>query len=121
MAGEIVPLVMIPRFTTYVGEATFTTVALDVSEFGAVQLATWLGPLVGGAGASVDARLEASEDAEVWSALMPMVPAGTDAHSVVHAGLPLRYLRAKLWMTADASDVAAITCWSTGFLERREP
>ncbi|MEJ2202960.1 MAG: hypothetical protein P8170_02490 [Gemmatimonadota bacterium] len=33
MAGELVPLVLIPRYTSYVGDGTFTTIAMDVTEY----------------------------------------------------------------------------------------
>ena len=31
--GLYVPLVMIPRFTTYIGQGTYTTAPLDVSAY----------------------------------------------------------------------------------------
>lgn len=123
MAGELVPLVMVPRFTTYVGAGVFTTVALDVSAFGAVHLATWMGPLIGdtGAGAALtSAELQQSEDGEDWEILFPMI-AGADQHDLVMSPLPRRYLRARIELAADTSSVVAVTCWSTGYLERREP
>jgi hypothetical protein len=122
MAGELVPLVMVPRFTTYVGGAVFTTVALDVSAFGIVRLATWMGPLIGdtASGAALtSAHLQQSEDGDEWDMLLPMIN-GTDRHELIMAPLTKRFMRARVELAADTSDVVAVTCWSTGYLERRE-
>ncbi|MCE9637716.1 MAG: hypothetical protein K8T90_18610 [Planctomycetes bacterium] len=122
MAGELVPLVLIPRFTTYAGKGTFTTVALDVSAFGLVHLATWAGPLLGDttSGAALTAAvLQHSEDGDDWQVFAPMLST-PNSHMLSSAPLMRRYLRAKLQFVADANDVVALTCWSTGYLERRE-
>lgn len=122
MAGELVPLVLVPRFTTYVGGAVYTTVALDVSAFGTLHLATWMGPLIGdaGTGAAVTAAaIQISEDGDDWETLVSMIP-GANQHHLLLAPLMKRFLRARVELAADANNVVAVTCWSTGYLERRE-
>jgi len=123
MAGEYVPLVMMPRFTTYIGEATFETVALDVSEFEKLVLSVWRGPLLGntGSGASLEITFETSDDNEHW-APFPYVPAITTAGgtTVVEVELLQRFLRSKVVLTKDGTDLVALTCWAAGHLDRRE-
>src|SRR5687767_11241226 len=61
-------LVFLPRFTTLVGEATFSTAPLDVSGQGGAQFQVWRGPIrvSSGSGALV-VYLEESLDAQLWS------------------------------------------------------
>ena len=33
MAGELVPLVLLPRYTTYAGADTFTSIGMDVTPY----------------------------------------------------------------------------------------
>lgn len=122
MAGELVPVVMVPRFTTYVGAGVFTTVALDVSAFEKVHLTTWAGPLIGDPGTGADltaAVLEESQDGDTWSVYGTLLSL-PDAHELTTVLLGKRFLRARVELAADASGVVAMTCWSVGYLERRE-
>ncbi|MGQ0612863.1 MAG: hypothetical protein ACT4PV_03840 [Planctomycetaceae bacterium] len=47
MAGKIVPIVLVGRFTTYAGTSIFTTVPMDVSPFESIALSVWRGQLLG--------------------------------------------------------------------------
>ena len=123
MAGEYVPLVMIPRFTSYIGAAEYVTVALDVSAFYKFDIAFWCGPLVGddGTGASLSATFETSDDNDTWTEV-PEIPAITtpNGHTIGNGLLRPRWLRVKIVLTEDADHVVAITCWAAGQLERRQ-
>lgn len=124
MIGESVPLVMIPRFTSYVGGLTdYTTVPLDVSEFTMAWVTFWRGPLVGdtGNGAKFEAWFEVSQDAQTWEKQPPSpfvinTPDTWDSYSV---GFSRRWFRMKVRLTPDTDDIVAITCWAVGSLERR--
>ena len=124
MSGLYVPLVMIPRFTTYVGAGAspYVSVPLDVSEYESANLTVWRGPLIGEAGATLALKFQDSDDADVWSnASTPITTA--DASSVVVLTLRRRWLRASLELAADVSDpqhAVALTCWAIGNLVRRE-
>ena len=123
MAGLNVPLVMIPRFTSYVGAAAYTTAPLDVSEYGSFVLTVWRGPLVGTpvSGAALSLVFEQSDDADVWSTFTGVSAITTaNANSVVTADLTMRWFRAKVTLTEDANHVVALTCWAVGNLVRRE-
>lgn len=47
MAGELTPLVLLPRYSTYVGESTFMTIAMDVTEYEMAIVNCWRGKLLG--------------------------------------------------------------------------
>lgn len=124
MSGIYIPLVMIPRFTSYVGDGDYRSVLLDVSEYAAFVLSVWRGPLVKGVGtgAGLSLTFEDSDDAEVWTTVSGTSAIVTaDASSVVSAELTKRWLRVRLELTEDSTDHAvALTCWAMGHLVRRE-
>jgi hypothetical protein len=123
MAGLYVPLVLVPRFTSYVGEGTYETAPLDVSEFARFSVTVWRGPRVGagGSGGSFELVFEQSDDAQVWSSFTGVSAiTTTDTSSIVATDLTMRWMRVKVTLVDDSNDAAAITCWVVGNLERRE-
>lgn len=123
--GIAVPLVMVPRFTGYVGPGTYATAPLDVSAYSAAHLTLWRGPLVGdtGSGALFECWFETSHDALEWTRVFPPplspVITATDTSSVADVPVTRRWLRIVVRLTADTSDVVGITCWASGLLEKR--
>ena len=65
MAGELVPLVLIPRYTTYAGAETFTTIGMEVTDYEKALVNVWRGPLAGGG--AVVFTFEESTDGTTWS------------------------------------------------------
>lgn len=127
MAGELVPLVMIPRFTTYTGESEFATAPLEVSRYDKAYVTLWRGPLVGGSGpppplgslATFRAVFEASHDADTWIEVSSAVTS-FNTSSDFTVDLDRRWLRVLVSLTARTdTNVAAITCWATGSLRLR--
>jgi len=114
--GLYVPLVMIPRFTTYVGQATYTSAPLDVNDYVAFTLTVWRGPLLG-SGSTLSCVFEVSEDADVWSDSGISAITTANTSSSVSTTLTRRWLRVKVTLTGADS---ALTCWAIGNLERRE-
>jgi hypothetical protein len=113
--GALDPIVLIPRFTTYIGtNTTFETGAIDVSRYGSGVLIVARGPQLG-TSPNVDVLIQDSEDGVVWNTLTTayLNPATSEDLS-----LPLtrRWLRAKVALFGTN---AAVTCWCTGLLERR--
>ncbi len=121
MVGELVPFVMIPRFTTYLGTSEFTTVALDVSAFKGGSLRLWRGKLVGGG--TFKLYTETSHDGYTWFGYpigggglpTPWDP-GDDASVGVGLAFDRRYFRVRVVLTGTNPGV---TCWATGLLEYR--
>src|SRR5262245_55192177 len=69
MAGELVPVVMMPRYTTFASASTdqdFTTIAMDVTQYQSAILNVWRTALIG---SSPDFKVyfEESTDQVAWS------------------------------------------------------
>ena len=123
MAGELVPLVLIPRYTTYCGgNATeFVTIGMDVTQYQKAILQVWRGAI---AGTSPDFNLSCQESSDQvnWTAC-----AGTnvtdydptaDTEGQAEATITKRWFRVKLTLSATETD-NVVTCWVVGFLEER--
>ena len=119
MTGEMVPLVVLPRYTSYVGAGTFATAPMDVSEFAGGEVTFWRGPLVGGAAmAPFTTYFEGSHDALTWTTITPNV---TTANTSSWIALPFtkRWFRVRVVLQADGSGVVGISLWLAGALQRR--
>lgn len=126
-SGSLVPLVMIPRFTTYVGAGDYATAPLDVSAYGQAILTFWRGLLIdktvppGGSGATFTAHIEESHDAYEWTPIGSPITAD-DTSTNEKPVLSKRWFRMRVVLTPRSDDnMAAITCWAVGSLVRRVP
>jgi hypothetical protein len=119
MAGNLVPLVLIPRFTTYAGPHEFKTVGMDVTQFQNAIVSVWRGELGGSGTPDVDFYLEESSDQETWTQCsgitQPFTPAvGLEVQYVVE--LRKRWFRIQVDLSGTGP---IVTCWAAGFLEER--
>jgi len=131
MAGELVPLVMIPRFTTYAGLKPtdgFSTVGMDVTEYESAIINVWRGKLVqatAGTGPSPTflVNCEGSTDQNTWSPCT-----GTSADEAVAEDteeqlvpqLSKRWFRVRIKLTAGGGGTdPVVSCWAVGYLEQR--
>ena len=123
MAGELVPLVMMPRYSCYSGADTFYTMPLDVTAYESVILNVWRSPLVGTTptfGLTFQESTDASTDAS-WSTVTGVsagVDPGADTETQYTGTLKKRWFRVKLVLGGTGP---VSTCWAVGFLERRQP
>jgi hypothetical protein len=117
-AGELVPLVLIPRYTTYAGPGTFTTVAMDVTEYQSALVNVWRGVL-NGTTPSFAISFEESTDQVTWSTCTNGSGGdpGEDTEDQYEPELKKRWFRAKI-VTTGTGFVG--TCWAVGFLELRQ-
>jgi hypothetical protein len=67
MAGQLTPLVMLPRFTTYSGATTFKTMPIDVSAYSSAILNIWRGPVAPVSTGTFSLTAEESTDQDDWS------------------------------------------------------
>ncbi len=130
MAGEYVPLVMLPRYSTFVGvppvltppdpKPGFKTVAMDVSDYKTAVLQVWRARLV--TGNTIKATAEESTDQVTWTTC-----AGTNCFEFdpgpftegqVTATLKKRWFRLRVEL--GGSPFPQATCWAVGFLEERK-
>ena len=116
MHGPLVPLVLIPRFTSYVGPGSYASVPLELSRYAFGSVTLWRGPLVGSS-PTYRAYLETSRDGVVWDTVFPI---GWDPGANNFEELPVaimnRLFRIRVLL---AGTGAAVTNWCTGSLELR--
>lgn len=120
LEGELIPLVMIPRYTTYTGADTFVTAPLEVSAYDTAILSFWTSDLAGD-DTTCEAALEESHDAYSWDQIGS--PLAGDHPAVVNTrDLTKRWMRMRITLTAGNTDAfVAISCWAVGSLQKRLP
>jgi len=119
MAGELVPLVMLPRYSTLAGATSFTTIAMDATDYQTAILNVWRGKLISGGTFAVTS--EESTDQDTWSTCSgtncSAYDPGEATEGQVSATIKKRWFRIKVVLTA--TDAQA-TCWAVGFLKQRQ-
>ena len=120
MPGQLVPLVLLPRFTTYSGDDDYSTIGMDVTAYSSAIINIWRNTLVGTSG-NPDFFLEESSDQVSWS-LCTVTGATQPLHGT--AGQEVQYVAAltKRWFRIrvalpNANNIG--TCYAVGFLEER--
>ena len=117
MKGALVPAVILPRFTSYLGGGSYATPPMPVEEFKEGTFTFWRGPLVGGATLNpFYAHLEVSHDATVWVQMSTITMVNTATQ--VSTPFPRRWFRVRTELAADANGVVGISLWMAGVLER---
>jgi hypothetical protein len=117
MLGRAVPLVLVPRFTTYVKDGEFPSIGVDVTPFGSAVVHVWRGRLIGTL-PGVTARFEESIEQESWTACDGGASFSPAQLAVTTKTLALakRYLRVVFALTG--TDVA-LTAHVFGYLVPR--
>lgn len=110
-------LVFLPRFTTLVGETTFTTAPLDVTGQAGTQFQVWRGPIRNTGGTpAFTLYIEESLDAESW-ALGPSTPQGfpilENATQFFAYSFRLRWFRLRIYVSGTNP---MVSCWAEGIL-----
>lgn len=118
MAGEFVPLVMLPRYTSLVGTGDFTTIGMDVSEYSSAYLNCWRGALTG-TSPTFAIVFEESTDQVTWSTCTSGGGGdpGASTEQQYNPTLKKRWFRIKVTLGGTGP---AVSCWAIGFLEKRE-
>jgi hypothetical protein len=119
MAGNLVPLVLMPRFSTYAGANTFVTVGMDVTDYETAIVNVWRGTMIGSAGPTFAISFEESTDQDSWAQCTGGAGGdpGANTEAQYTPTLGKRWFRVKLVLTGTSP---AVTCWAVGFLEQRE-
>lgn len=118
MAGLRVPVVLFPRYSTFLGPMAFPTAFIPVAAYSSIYLEFWHGPITGGAPITI--TFDESNDAQdltscgggPWS-----IPMGS-GQSPLSASLSKAWLRATLILAGGPS--SGVTCYAQGFFELRE-
>ena len=118
MAGELVPLVLIPRYSTLVGAQSFTTVGMEVSDYSKAIVNVWRGNLIG-TSPTFGVVFEESVDQNNWTTCAGGSGGdpGADTEAQFSPTLSKRWFRIN---TTLAGTDPAGSCWAIGFLEMRE-
>ena len=118
MAARAMPLLLVPRFTTYVREGEFPTIGLDVTAFASAVVHVWRGKLIGTT-PGVTVRFEESLEQDSWSTCSGGTSFAPAEETVETRTLTLskRFLRAVVALTG--TDVA-VTAHVFGHLVPRE-
>jgi hypothetical protein len=117
MAGELVPLVLLPRYTTFSGATTFTTIGMEVTDYEKGIVNVWRGPLAGGG--TFQVSFEESTDGSNWTACTGGGAAdpGANTEAQYSPTLTKRWFRIKVVITGADPHVS---CWALGHLMLRE-
>lgn len=120
MAGVQVPLVLLPRYTTYVAEGGYTTIGMDISAYRRASISVWRNAMIGSSSPTFKFTFEESMDQVNWSTC-----ADTSADNELSDGeekvfapsFAKRWFRIRVVLNGTSPGV---TCWAVGFLEERE-
>jgi len=138
MAGELVPLVLLPRYTTLAGKAgDFATSAVDTTPYERALVTLWRGKIIGTVGPPPPVPppwdfgfwLECSTDQVSWYPMQPQPTpwdgTPTDGWVLVEntqkqasVELPRRWLRYRVRLLNDDN---IVSCWAVGHLLKRVP
>jgi hypothetical protein len=120
MAGELVPLVLLPRYTTLVGAQEFVTVGMDVTDYANAIVNVWRGPLTGTNTPAVLFYFQESTDQVNWTICAGTSGSGqtpgSGQEAQYTATLTKRWFRLRAVLSGTDP---AVTCWAVGFLEDR--
>jgi hypothetical protein len=118
MAGELVPLVLIPRYTTYLGAFAFTTIGMEVTDYEKALVNVWRGPL-SGTTPTFAVAFEESTDGVTWSTCTGGSGGdpGENTETQYTPSCNKRWFRIKVTL---AGTNPGATCWALGFLQMRE-
>ena len=115
LTGALVPIVLIPRFTSYIGpNAGLSSLPVDVSAYASGTIVAWRGPFVG-TSPFFSIVIAESEDRVIWTnlATINLTSLTTDQATVT---LTRKWLRVTAILTGTS---IAVSSWCTGYLERR--
>jgi hypothetical protein len=118
MTGKRIPLILIPRYTSYVGVGDFYTAAMDVSAFESSVVHVWRGELIGDS-PTISLAIEESHDQDTWAACSggSAFDPGEKTEVTKEVTLTKRFLR--IAVTLGGSNTGA-TCLAYGYLNARQ-
>ncbi len=118
-AGEKVPMVFFPRFSSFVGDGSYYTTPIDMLGFGQFSVSGWRGKLLGTTSPTFGFLLQESADLESWENLDGVawdpLEDGTDTKTHTPTR---RYVRMAVVLATSGGSDAQATCWAVGFAER---
>jgi hypothetical protein len=116
LKGPLVPIVLIPRFTSYVSSMTtlYPSNPIDVMDYVGGTVVAGRGPVLGTGGPSVTIAIDESEDMVIWTNVVSIGLSTTSTE--IDFTLTRRWMRVSVTLVGTNP---AVTCWCAGSLERR--
>src|SRR5262245_21857196 len=103
MAGQRVPLILLPRYSTYagvpitttgtIGVAFFSTIAMDVTPYSSASVAVWRGKLVGSTTPGITFAFQESMDGVNWTTIGSTFDPTENVEEQKSVTITKRYLR----------------------------
>ncbi len=120
MAGKSVPVVIVPRFTSYMGAMTSLSEPTPIAASAGIGLTLWCGPLHGSGGSlAMVVSIQESNDGETFvdCAGGPWVVPSAGNESFLTATFSMAWMRFVVLLNGTTP---AVTCWASGAFELRE-
>jgi len=119
MKGQLVPVALLPRYSSFFGAAAYATAPMNVEAYCKGTMTLWRGPLPGTSTPTFKAYFEDSHDGVVWTPFNPSgEDPGEDVAMVVRFDLQRRWLRVRVVL---GGTDPAVSCFAVGNLELRNP
>ncbi len=119
MSGRQVPIVIVPRFTTFVNNTPpYITLPLDVRAYSGANLVAWRGTL-NGTSPVFDIHFYESMDREDWTQCTG--DEGGEIAATTETLFSINFTKKWFNVAINCTGTnASVTCWTQGFLIRRE-
>ncbi len=123
MQGEQVPLILVPRYTSYCGAGDYLSAPVDTAGYWSASVAFWRGRLLGTSSPAVKFYAQGSTDAIEWFDLAlrtPPDPVWLDPgqDNAVTRGVTLQYRWLRVKVVLSGTD-PAVSCWAAGLVIER--
>ena len=119
MAGILIPGILVPRYSLYVGAGSYYTQPIAATSFCRLTLDFWKGNLIGSGAPAVAVSFQEAIDPTTFQDCVGgpwSVPSGSGESQFV-AALSMNWFRFGILLSGTD---AGVTCWAQGFFEHRE-
>jgi hypothetical protein len=116
--GRLAPVILVPRYTTYLGPGVFPGFPIEVAAFEGARISLWRG-ILHGTTPAFGYLFEESTDRQTWSAVpgTSFIDPGEDLEQQYPLSLTKRWFRGTVSVQGTSSGA---TCWAQGYFVRRE-
>lgn len=116
MSPDVTRIVLLPRFSTFVGAQTYTSQPVRARDFASANIAFWRTAAMG-ASPTVAIAVQQSADLQLWWELETDSDPDADAETTLSPSFTMDWMRFTLTLGGTAP---ALTCWAVGdFLVRK--
>jgi hypothetical protein len=118
MKGILVPVVMVPRYTSFIGPGSYATPPQNVEPYSKLTVTFWRGLMPYSGTRTCTFYFEDSHDADAWRILSSgTADPGPDGTLCRQVTLTRRWLRVRIEVEGPAG--TSVSCWAVGSMETR--